>query len=189
MAQVEHGDCWNSLLWSRDHSSCYVCYCVWVFSCINSARGRTVTDRGWRWRTHLVNICMCPKTGPSRTSYMICPHLVQALVSALCENVTVDSCSCYSSTFLIKIYIRRPLMTVLIFSEQVYLCLSSGPWPEQLSSKKSLVKVVLGRCGGDVGGVVTWRWRSSHLERSDPGSVRLKFIRLSCSAMKISWAS
>lgn len=45
----------------------------------------------------------------------------------------------------------------LVSSGQVCLCLSSGPWPEPSSCRKSSGKVALERCGAGAGGAATWR--------------------------------
>lgn len=48
---------------------------------------------------------------------------------------------------------ERPLVS----PEQACLCLSSGPWPEPSSSRKSSGKVASERCGADAGEAATWR--------------------------------
>lgn len=62
-----------------------------------------------------------PKTGPCRTSYTICPRLVQAPVSAQCDNAAAGQRSCCTSQwfrlFHIEfIRIRRVPMSADLFS-------------------------------------------------------------------------
>lgn len=99
-----------------------------------------------------MNISIWLKTGLCRTSFTICPHLVQGQVSNTYVAVLTGFGMLRSN-----VYQWTAEDFSLFSSAQVCLCLSKGLWLEQLSSKKSLVRGVLARCGEDVGGVVTLR--------------------------------
>lgn len=64
-------------------------------------------------------------------------------------------------TFALPLEVLKAALTPdersLVSPEQACLCLSSGPWPELSSSRRSSGKAALERCGADAGEAATWR--------------------------------